>query len=184
MPSNSAGPASAAAEQIKETMTEGARKAAGAVNESRQTIAQGLDTAAETVERKSDQLPHSFDAYADEASDGLKTAARYVRRHDANDMAEDLVDVLKANPLASLLVIGGVVVGGSLLIKLLAAGEENASHSDNPQSLLSPALESLGPRASEAITRVRDAAFNLAMAKAVDTLEEIFPGFREHFEKA
>jgi len=41
----------------------------------------------------------------------------------------------------------------------------------------------LGPRATETLGRIRDAAFGFALDRAVDKVDGMFPGFREHYER-
>jgi hypothetical protein len=175
-----------AADQVTEQVTNGARRAVDAVNEQRGKAAQAIDTAAEAVDRQGERLPKPVNEYATDVKDGLHTAADYVREHDASEMAGDAVETVKAYPVISLLLVGAVVIGGGVLIASLLSQEEG-DHSDandaQSKSLFAAASHGLGPKASETVTRMRDAAFNMALTKAVDTMEDLFPGFREHFEK-
>lgn len=188
MPTNSAEQfktAGNAAEHVSEKAAEAGRTVSHAVNEQRRNVAQALDSASDAVDRRGQQLPKPLDQYADHVKDGLSGAATYVRKNDAGDMAEDALDTVREHPIPSLLVLGAVVVGGGLLIaSLLAEGDGDADNADGTKSLLSAAANGLGPKANATIIRMRDAAFNMALTKAVDAVEEMFPGFREHFEKA
>ena len=96
---------------------------------------------------------------------GLSAAATYVRKHDAGEMADDAMDTFRAYPVASLLVIGAAVVGGGILIaSLLAQGDGEAKGGNaEPSGLFAAASNGLGPKASETVTRMRDAAFALAL---------------------
>jgi len=49
---------------------------------------------------------------------------------------------------------------------------------------LASAAHGLGAKGTEVLARFRDAAVAFAFAKAADTVEELFPGFREHFDNA
>jgi len=176
--------ASNAGEQVNEKAADAGRTVSNAVNEQRRNAAQGLDTASDAVNRNAQQLPKPFDQYANDVKDGLSGAASYVRQHDAGDMAEDALDTVRDHPFPSLLVLGAVIVGGGILIASLVS--EGAGETDNAhgaKSLLTAAANGLGPKATATIIRMRDAAFNMALTKAVDAVEEMFPGFREHFEQ-
>jgi hypothetical protein len=48
---------------------------------------------------------------------------------------------------------------------------------------LASAASGLGPKATETVGRIRDAAFSFALDRAIDTVDELFPGFREHYER-
>jgi hypothetical protein len=181
-----------AAEDVKGKVAEGGRKGAELVNEQRGNAAGALETAADAVERQGEQLPKPLNEYASDVKDGLTAAADYVRKHDAGEMADDAAKTISEYPMASLLLIGAAVVGGGFLIASLVAprdgrersGRETSGEAAASRSLLATASSGLGPKASETATRMRDAAFNMALTKAVDYIEEMFPGFREHFAKA
>jgi hypothetical protein len=86
-------------------------------------------------------------------------------------------------PVASWLVLGAVVIGGGLLVAMLRdhGAEDGLGEFRGPRRLA--AVSGMSPKVIETVSRVRDAAFSLALAKAVDTVDEIFPGFREHYER-
>ena len=67
---------------------------------------------------------------------------------------------------------------------LVASIARNAADGSARQPLFATASDGLGPKATDTVNRIRNAAFSMALAKTVDTIEEMFPGFREHFEKA
>jgi hypothetical protein len=46
------------------------------------------------------------------------------------------------------------------------------------------ATSGMGPKVTETLSRMRDAAFSFALAKALETVDEMFPGFREHYVRA
>ena len=174
--------ASKAANRVGSIATTGVGKAADAVNAQREQAADAIDTAAEAVDRQGKKLPKPLNEYAGDVKEGLGTAADYVRDHDVRDMADQAVRNAKDYPIASLLVLGAVVLGGGLLVASIVRHENDSSSGGQPY--LAAASNGLGPRATETVTRIRDAAFSMALKKAIDTIEEMFPGFREHFDKA
>ncbi len=89
-------------------------------------------------------------------------------------------------PMASLLVLGAVVIGGGILVAAMARdhGREDGLGEFRGPRRLAAAVSGMSPKVIETFSRVRDAAFSFALAKAVDTVDEIFPGFREHYERA
>ena len=88
------------------------------------------------------------------------------------------------HPVASLLVLGAVVIGGGLLVAMLRdhGAEDGLGEFRGPRRLA--VVSGMSPKVIQTVSRVRDAAFSFALAKAVDTVDEIFPGFREHYERA
>jgi len=77
------------------------------------------------------------------------------------------------------------VVGG-VFLAALADKDEKEPHGTKSTGTfrLSSAVDGLGPKGADALSRMRDAAVAFALAKAVATVEEVFPGFKEHFERA
>jgi hypothetical protein len=119
------------------------------------------------------------------AKDMLQDVADYVHDHDAADMGRDVMRSATAHPVASLLVLSAVVVGGSMLV---AAMLRNGGPADGPGKSRQPmrlgsAMSGLGPKGVETLSRFRDAAFSFAFDKAIDRVEGMFPGFREHYER-
>lgn len=112
-------------------------------------------------------------------------AADYVREHDVQDMGRDVMHVAKAHPMASLLVMGAVVLGGGMLIAAMLKDDESAGTPWRSRGVmgLASASSGLGPKGTETLSRIRDAAFSFIFDKAVDTVNEMFPGFREHYER-
>ena len=104
---------------------------------------------------------------------------------DAADLGRELMGVAKAYPVVSLIVMGTVVVGGSLLVsRILQHGEpDDASGQSHRVMSLASASSGLGSKGAETLGRIRDAVFSFVFAKAVDTVEDLFPGFREHYER-
>jgi hypothetical protein len=89
-------------------------------------------------------------------------------------------------PVASLLVLGAVVIGGSFLVAAMLRDDEREDglgEFRGPRRLAA-AMSGMGPRVTDTLSRMRDAAFSFALAKAIDTVDEMFPGFRDHYERA
>ena len=106
---------------------------------------------------------------------------------EAFEATEKAAKTVREYPLASLLLVGGIVIGAGLIV---ASMMENDDEADAPQEksstprAVAAATSALGPRGAQALKRIRDAVFGFAIAKTVDTVEDRFPGFREHFDKA
>ena len=144
-----------------------------------------IDDAAEVVGEKGKSAPEPAASYARVAEEKLHDAADYVRDTDPRQMGRDALDTATAYPVASLLVLSAVVIGGSLVIAAMLhddASESGPTGGRRPIGLAS-AAHGLGPKGTETLIRIRDAAFGFALAKAVETAEQLFPGFREHYER-
>jgi len=91
-----------------------------------------------------------------------------------------------AYPLGALLVLGAVVIGGGMLAAAMLHDDDRMDDSGESRRLmgLAAATRGMGPRVTDTLSRIRDAAFSFAIAKAIDTVEDMFPGFREHYERA
>jgi hypothetical protein len=142
-----------------------------------------VEDASEMVGDKSESAPHPDKRYSRAVNDKLHDAADYVHGTDVQEMGRDAINAAKAYPLASLLVLGAVVIGGSILVATLF---DDDLHSDwSRKSLgLSSAASGLGPKGKENVIRIRDAAFGFALAKAVEMADNMWPGFKEHYDKA
>ena len=134
---------------------------------------------------QSEKAAESAKRYSRAAKDKLQDVADYVSDSDAEDMGRDLIQTTTAHPVASLLVLGAVVIGGGMLVAAMLH-DDRANESGESRRLmrLTSAAGGMGPRAAESLSRIRDAAFSFALAKAVDTVDGMFPGFREHYERA
>ena len=111
-------------------------------------------------------------------------AADYIREHDVEHMGQDVMRAAQAHPIASLLVMGAVVVGGAMLVAAMLKDDGSADSGRSRRVMgLASASSGLGPKGTEALSRIRDAAFSFVFDKAVDTVNELFPGFREHYER-
>jgi hypothetical protein len=163
-------------ERAKDVASSTTTSAADAINTKRAQAADAIDDAAERLGEQGKRAPKPLDQYAEVAQNKLNTAADYVRDHDARQMGQDVLEVAREFPVASLTICAAVVVGGGILVGAMLRNPE----SGGAQHLAS----GLGPKATDTLSKMRDAAFSLVLAKAVATVEEMFPGFREHFENA
>jgi hypothetical protein len=103
---------------------------------------------------------------------------------DAEDVGRDVMRAATAYPVASLLVLSAVVIGGSMLVAAMLQDDGRGDFSDSPRPMrLASAVSGLGPKATETLSRIRDAAFGFALDRAVDKVDGMFPGFREHYER-
>ncbi len=103
---------------------------------------------------------------------------------DAEDVGRDVMRAATAYPVASLLVLSAVVIGGSMLVAAMLQDEGRGDFTGSPRPMrLASAVSGLGPKATETLSRIRDAAFGFALDRAVDKVDGMFPGFREHYER-
>jgi hypothetical protein len=140
------------------------------------------------TERSEDAASKAVDQVkniAASAATSAGDAANYVREHDAEDMGRDVMRAAKEYPIASLLVMGAVVVGGAMLVATMLRDEGSPGASERSRRVmgLASASSGLGPKGIETLSRIRDAAFSFVFDKAVDTVNEMWPGFREHYER-
>lgn len=184
-PERAGNTAGKAADQVKDAASSVARSAGDAVDAKREKVADAIDDAAETVDEKGKRAPEPAKRYARVAKDKLHGAADYVRDNEAEQMGRDAIRTVNAYPVATLLVLGAVVIGGSILVAAMLDDEQadNGSGQGRRPLGLSSASSGLGPKGAETLTKIRDAAFSFALAKAVDTVDEMWPGFREHYER-
>lgn len=93
-------------------------------------------------------------------------------------------DAVERFPVVPLLVLGAVVIGGGILVAAMLRHDERDGLGEfrSPRRL-SAAVSGVGPRVAETLGRVRDAAISFALTKAIDTVDDIFPGFRDHYER-
>jgi hypothetical protein len=118
-----------------------------------------------------------LDDAADTIGGKRKSAQEPIKRHSRS--ANDKLDY----PITSLLVLGAVVIGGSMLVAAMFHDDQDGSGETRRPMRLASAVNGLGPRGTEALSRIRDAAFSFMFDKAVDTVDGMFPGFREHYER-
>jgi hypothetical protein len=172
--------ASKAGDQVKDTAPKTDKSAS---NDKREQVADGLDGAADSVADKSETLPEAAKRYSRAAGGKLHEAADYVRDNDVEDIRRDVMETASAHPVASLLVLGAVVIGGSLLVASMLGDNGRDSGELRRRTGVASLVSGLGPRGTETLARIRDAVMSHALARAVDTVDEIWPGFREHYER-
>jgi len=76
----------------------------------------------------------------------------------------------------------GVAFGGGLLLATMAGGRRSHHRARNLQTA-EPRESSIPSKTFETWANVKGALFGLASGKAVDFLNEVIPGFGEHFGK-
>jgi hypothetical protein len=103
---------------------------------------------------------------------------------DADEMGRDVMRAAATYPMTSLLVLSVVVIGGGMLVAAMLRDDaaETSGRPGRPMRLAS-AMSGLGPKGTETLSRIRDAAFSFAFDKAIDHVDVMFPGFREHYER-
>jgi hypothetical protein len=161
------------AQKIASSAMDDAEKA---VDSCREQTADALRGAAKAIGGEADRLPKPLNEYADSLKDGLNSSARYIRRHDAGEMASDAADLVTNPPVSTVLLVGAALVGGGFLVSGLLRDQKR-------ESPLSAFMEGLGPKATETVKLFRDALIALMIAKAVEAAEEAMPGFKSHFQK-
>jgi hypothetical protein len=174
----------AAADEVTNVAAGAAKSVGDAIDSVRERVADAADDAADTMGGKRTTASELATRYSRNATDKLHDVADYVRENDAEDMGRDVMRAATAHPVASLLVLCAVVVGGSMLVAAMLQDDSPADASgESRRPIRLAAASGLGPRASETLGRIRDAAFGFALDKAVDTVDGMFPGFREHYER-
>src|SRR5262245_23864143 len=109
MPSTSAKlehQASDALNRAQKIASNAAEDADKAVDNCREQTADALHGAAKTIGGQADRLPKPLNEYADSVKDGLESSARYVRQHDAGEMASDAADLVTNPPVSTVLLVG------------------------------------------------------------------------------
>lgn len=170
-------------EDAKKAATGAIKKAAHVVDAHREKAADVIEDAADTIGEQGKKGPRAVRNSADTAKDRLDQAADYVRDHSAEEMGRDAMSYARAYPIGSLLAFGAIVIGGSMLLAAMVDDDQVASDSDQhtPRGL-SSAVGGFA-KSSETLDRLRDAAFGFALAKAVEAADELWPGFKEHYDK-
>lgn len=181
-----AGAVSKAADQAKNLAGDAAAKVAAGVDAKREQAAEAIEGAADSIGEAGEHAPEPARRYSRAAKDKLHQTADYLRSYDVEDMERDAADAVREHAIGTLLVLGVVVVGGAILVAKVLDNERPESQAeDEPRSMgLKSAASGLGPKGTETLTRIRDAAFSFVLAKAVEAADQAFPGFREHFDKA
>ena len=162
-----------------------ANKAGETIDANREAVADAIDEAADTVGQQGKKGPKAVKDYAESAKDKMGDAADYVRESDARQMGRDVVTYAREYPIASLFALGAVVIGGSILLAAFIDDEPGGLSEDERRPMgLSATVNSVGPKGTETLNKIRNAAFGFALAKAVEAAEDLWPGFKEHYEKA
>lgn len=94
--------------RAKQQAGEIAEQAANKVNSARQPIADKLHGAASAVRGQAESLAagEGVVGVAQSAADKLESSAAYIESHDAREMVNDLMAVVKKHPTQSLLIAG------------------------------------------------------------------------------
>lgn len=93
------------------------------------------------------------------------------------------------HPAITFLVLGTFAVGGGLLVASMmrttrrAPGHQVARGADGSPRCAALA-RAIGPKGTENLMHMRDALLSFALVKTAEKLNELFPGFHEHFESA
>ena len=116
----------------------------------------------------------------------LHFRAREIEMTSQMERVENAVDQVEHSyPLGSLLVLGAVVIGRGMLAAAMLRDDDPMDGLGTRRPMgLARAASSVSPRVTETLGRIRDAAFSFAIAKAIDTVDDLLPGFREHYERA
>jgi hypothetical protein len=173
-----------AADRVKASAG-GTRSAAEAGEPTKRHAADTGDEAADVAGDKSDGMREAASRSARAAQEKLHDAVDYVRDTDPRQMGGDLMNRAATYPLASVLIVSALVIGGGYLVATMMRDEgvdREVTGGRRPRGL-SSVTSAFGPKGHETLAKIRDAAVSFAMAKAVDTAEQIFPGFREHFDR-
>jgi len=145
-----------------------------------------LDAAADTVGESGKKAPEPGKRYARAANERLHDTADYIRDTDPAQMGRDAMHAARAYPVVTLLALSAVVIGGSMVVAAMLKDTDSAHRAEGagrrPRGLASVA-SGLGPEGVQTLTRVRDAAVKFVLTKAVDTVDEMFPGFRTHYDE-
>ena len=104
--------------------------------------------------------------------------------HTTNDVDDAVEPPFRVAPL---LVLGAVVIGGGILVAAMLrhdGPEDGLGEFSRPRRLSAAVRSGMGPRVAETLSRVRDAAISFALTKAIDTVDDMFPGFRDHYDRS
>ena len=179
-------------DEAKKTARNVGKNLSESTGAAREQVAESLDSAADSLGQTGNSAPEPAKRYSKKAQDKLHGAADYVRDTDVRQMGKDAADAATTHPLASLLVLSAVVLGGGMVVAALVrqsgrssfAHDSNFSQEGSRTMGLTSSATGIGRKGTETLSRIRDAAFSLALAKAVEAVDDIFPGFREHYERA
>jgi ElaB/YqjD/DUF883 family membrane-anchored ribosome-binding protein len=110
-------------EDIQRELREVQRQLRGQANDVRKEVVKQLYTGAETIRKEARQSNVSNEAKhsADEIARGLEKAASYLNSRSVEDMGEEAVRVVRANPIRAVII--AFVVG--LLMGLMMRGDNS-----------------------------------------------------------
>src|SRR4051812_32705362 len=93
------------ASQVKDKAAELGRTAVAKIDENRDTAATGLESAANVLHQNAASLPggEKVSELAHSAADKLCSTADYVREHDVKSMMNDVEQLVRKNPVPSML---------------------------------------------------------------------------------
>ena len=99
-----------AAAAAKQKVSEAGRQASDQLDEKRETAADALHSTASAIHEKAENLPggETVENLAHSAADKLETTAGYIRKHDFSAMFSDIQNVLKRNPVPSVLIAASI----------------------------------------------------------------------------
>jgi len=85
-------------------------KTAGGVESLREPAADKLDVAADALHKRSGRLPgaEALGGAARAAADRLKSSATYLKSHEAGEIMDDALGILKRYPVQALLIAGAL----------------------------------------------------------------------------
>jgi ElaB/YqjD/DUF883 family membrane-anchored ribosome-binding protein len=97
--------------EAKDAVSDAGRAALDRIDDQRSTAASGLRTAANALHDHAEDLPGGdrVAELAHSAADTLDSTANYVTSHDVSDMMADVKELVKKNPVPSL--VAAAVVG-------------------------------------------------------------------------
>lgn len=174
---------SKAAEEAKHAAEGVAKKVTDAIDANREKVADAIDETADNVTGYASKAPGRVKDSSKGATDKLHEAASYVRQNNAREMGLDAMNVARQYPVTSIIAFGALVVGGSMLVAAMLDEDQTSGSSSGSPLRLSSAVSSLGPKGSETVTRIRDAAVQFALDKIVEAADELWPGFKQKYEK-
>jgi uncharacterized protein YjbJ (UPF0337 family) len=96
--------------KVKEQLGEAADRAKSRIDSARQPVADKLHGAADTIREQASRLPggEKVAGVAQGAADTLESSAAYIESHDAQQMAQDLLAIVKRHPAQALIFAGAL----------------------------------------------------------------------------
>jgi len=106
--------ASGAREQAEQGAMQARERASQAAEQGEERAAEGMEQAASMIRDRADGTPAAGAAM--KAADGMERSADYLRKHDTNEMWQDVEHYVREHPVAG---IAGSVAAGFLVGRLL-----------------------------------------------------------------